>query len=116
MKEEGRKQQIEGVFKPGARVLIIDDTVVTGSNIRRAATVLNEAGAQVVGAAVISIVSEDLYQKQFEKLGIKLTYLVTMREIVDWGIAHQQLPVDKIDPINEYLADPIGWGIRNGFD
>lgn len=115
-KEEGRKQQIEGIFKKGDKIVVIDDTVVTGGNIRRAANVLNEAGAKVTGAAVISIVSQDLYQKQFEKLGIKLIYLVTMTEIVDWGITNKKLDPQKIDEIKEYLADPIGWGIRNGFD
>jgi len=115
-KEGGRLRQIEGEFKPGASIVVIDDTVVTGGNIRRAAEALTAAGAKVTGAAAISIVKTELYEKQFAKLGIKLTYLVTMKEIVDWGIKNNKLEKSHIEEVKEYLADPLGWGIKNGFD
>jgi len=115
-KDSGRRRQIEGNFKAGDKVVIIDDTVVTGGNIRRAAEILNKAGAKAVGAASFSMVKEDLYQKQFDKLNLKYTYLVTVEEIVDWGVANNKLDKNHITEIKEYLKDPLGWGIRNGFD
>src|SRR3989344_3729582 len=115
-KGSGRQRQIEGVFAPGDKVVVVDDTIVTGGNIRRAAEVLEHAGAKVVGAASISIVNENLYKKQFDKLGLKFTYLVTMTELVEWGIANDKLDKNQIEEIREYLAAPLGWGIRNGFD
>ena len=38
---------------PGARVLIVDDWLETGSQLRAARRLLERAGAQVVGVAVV---------------------------------------------------------------
>ncbi|MDD2806914.1 MAG: phosphoribosyltransferase family protein [Patescibacteria group bacterium] len=115
-KNGGRLKQVEGEFKPGDKGVIIDDTIVTGGNICRATEAALAVGAQVVGAASISIINTDLFAKQFEKLNLRLTYLVTMSEIVAWGIANKKIAPEYINEINEYLADPLGWGIKNGFD
>jgi len=115
-KGSGRRRQIEGEFDKGSKIVIVDDTVVTGGNIRRSTEVLNKAGGEVVGAAAISMVNEDLYKKQFDKYNLHFTYLVTMGEVVDWGLKNNKLDKTHIDEIKEYLDDPLGWGLRNGFD
>lgn len=115
-KNGGRLKQVEGEFSPGANGVVIDDTVVTGGNIRRAAEALTSAGANVIGVASISIINTELFARQFEKLNLKITYLVTMSEIVEWGINNKKIDAAYIPEINEYLADPLGWGIKNGFD
>ena len=50
-KEHGTSRLVEGDLKPGARVIVIDDVVTTGSSIVRAIRILREQGGSVIGAA-----------------------------------------------------------------
>jgi len=53
-KEYGTKAQVEGIVEPGARVALIEDVSTTGHQVRRAAQVLEAAGAAIV-AIVLAI-------------------------------------------------------------
>lgn len=48
-KAYGTRAQVEGVVDPGARVGLIEDVSTTGHQVRRAAEVLEEAGAVIAG-------------------------------------------------------------------
>lgn len=52
-KAHGLQRRIEGPDVEGRRVLAVEDTSTTGSSVMAAVEALREAGAQVVGVAVI---------------------------------------------------------------
>jgi orotate phosphoribosyltransferase len=52
-KQHGLQRRIEGADVKGRRVLAVEDTSTTGSSVLTAVEALREAGAQVVGVAVI---------------------------------------------------------------
>jgi orotate phosphoribosyltransferase len=52
-KSHGLQRQIEGPDVSGRRVLAIEDTSTTGDSVLTAVEVLREAGAVVVGVAVL---------------------------------------------------------------
>jgi len=52
-KAHGLQRRIEGPDVAGRRVLAVEDTSTTGSSVLTAVTALREAGADVVGVAVI---------------------------------------------------------------
>jgi len=52
-KAHGLQRRIEGPDVAGRRVLAVEDTSTTGSSVLAAVDALEEAGAQVVGTAVI---------------------------------------------------------------
>jgi len=113
-KDGGTKQQIEGVLTAGQRVIIIDDTLVTGGNIKRAAAAVARVGATVIAALVISIVREDVVQR-LRQDKIDTRWLVTFQDIFQWGKRnHRFTPVSQ-QAIEEYLANPTGWGEKHGF-
>lgn len=47
-KEYGTKAQVEGVVEAGARIALIEDVSTTGHQVRRAAEILEAAGAEIV--------------------------------------------------------------------
>ena len=53
-KEYGTKAQVEGVVSPGARIALIEDVSTTGEQVRRAAEVLQAAGAEI-GTIILAI-------------------------------------------------------------
>ena len=52
-KAHGLQRRIEGPDVAGRRVLAVEDTSTTGGSVMTAVQALREAGAQVVGVAVI---------------------------------------------------------------
>ena len=52
-KEHGLQRQIEGTAVAGRPVLVVEDTSTTGGSALQAVAALREAGAQVVGVAVV---------------------------------------------------------------
>ena len=52
-KAHGLQRRIEGPDVAGRRVLAVEDTSTTGSSVLTAADALTEAGAEVVGVAVV---------------------------------------------------------------
>jgi len=50
-KEHGTSRLVEGDLKPGAKIIVIDDVITTGSSIVRAIRILREQGGSVIGAA-----------------------------------------------------------------
>ena len=52
-KEHGTQRRIEGPDVAGRRVLAVEDTSTTGASVLNAVDALHEAGAEVVGVAVL---------------------------------------------------------------
>ena len=52
-KAHGLQRRIEGPYVAGRRVLAVEDTSTTGGSVRTAVDALREAGADVVGVAVV---------------------------------------------------------------
>ena len=52
-KEHGTQRRIEGPDVSGRRVLAVEDTSTTGASVLNAVDALHEAGAEVVGVAVL---------------------------------------------------------------
>lgn len=52
-KGHGKTNQIEGAFRPGQKVVLIEDLVSTGGSSLRAAVAVREAGCEVLGTIAI---------------------------------------------------------------
>jgi orotate phosphoribosyltransferase len=52
-KDHGRANQIEGFFKPGTRVVVVEDLISTGGSVIQIVDILRLAGLDVLGIASI---------------------------------------------------------------
>lgn len=82
-KEHGTGKQIEGEVEPGDRVLLVEDVTTTGGSVLRAAKVLEESGAKVVGITVV-VDREEGARERIEGEGYRFMPLVTVRELFEF--------------------------------
>jgi orotate phosphoribosyltransferase len=80
-KEHGLQRRIEGPDVAGRRVLAVEDTSTTGNSVLTAVDVLQQAGAEVVGVAVV--VDRGARQRVTER---GLPYLAAF-ELADLGLS-----------------------------
>jgi orotate phosphoribosyltransferase len=80
-KAHGAGKLIEGPFQPGDRVVVIEDTVTTGSSARAAAAAVRAAGGDVIG--VLALVDrEEGGREALAAEGLDVVALATASEIV----------------------------------
>ena len=87
-KSHGLQRRIEGAPVQGRRVLAVEDTSTTGGSVLTAVQALREAGAEVVGVAVI--VDRDTGAREaVEAAGLAYRFAVSA---ADLGLTNPQLP------------------------
>ncbi|MEM3383626.1 MAG: orotate phosphoribosyltransferase [Nitrososphaerales archaeon] len=82
LREHGTQKRVEGLLRPGWRVLIIDDLITTGNSILKAAEAIRNEGGLVEDALVLI----DRMEGGKEKLAtsnIKLKALAKITELAD---------------------------------
>ena len=77
-KAHGLQRRIEGPDVKGKRVLAVEDTSTTGGSVLTAVEALNEAGAIVVGVAVVV---DRGAGKKIEDAGLKYVSVVSLKEL-----------------------------------
>jgi orotate phosphoribosyltransferase len=77
-KAHGLQRRIEGPDVEGKRVLAVEDTSTTGGSVLTAVEALNEAGAIVVGVAVVV---DRGAGKKIEDAGLKYVSVVSLQEL-----------------------------------
>ncbi len=79
-KAHGLQRRIEGSPVAGRRVLAVEDTSTTGGSVLTAVEALREAGADVIGVAVI--VDRDTGAKEkIEALGLPYRYAISLADL-----------------------------------
>ena len=77
-KAHGLQRRIEGPDVKGKRVLAVEDTSTTGGSVLTAVEALNEAGAIVIGVAVVV---DRGAGKKIEDAGLKYVSVVSLQEL-----------------------------------
>jgi orotate phosphoribosyltransferase len=81
-RHHGRQRRVEGVLISGDRVLLVDDLVTTGLNLKNAAEAIRAEGG-VVKEAVALLDREEGGKKELEESGIKVHTLLRISEVAN---------------------------------
>lgn len=113
-KEHGKKNQIEGDFNPGDKVILIEDLVNQGSSLESAVLGLNEAGLKT--AACFCIVSYQMKNMEnlLQKLGISLFSLTDFSSILEVSKELLKLSNENISDLQEWHKNPETWSLKRG--
>jgi orotate phosphoribosyltransferase len=111
----GRNAQIEGHFKDGDRVLLVEDLASDGASKVTFCKALRDAGAQVSDALVVffyGVFPGAL--KNLEDIGIHLHYLANWWDVLEVAEQGQQFDKATLDQVRAFLYDPVGWSQSHG--
>lgn len=80
-KGHGRNRRIEGNFKPGDHVVVVDDVITTGGSTLKAIDAIEEEGGKVV-AALVLVDREEGGREAIEARGIPVYPLFTRKQLL----------------------------------
>lgn len=79
-KDHGTRKQVEGPLEPGARVVIVEDTVTTGESPLKAVAAVEALGCEVAAVMVVIDRTEGA-RERIESAGYKFMPLFTIQDL-----------------------------------
>jgi len=101
----GTKAEIEGFYKPGERVVVIDDLATTGGSKFEAIEKLTAAGLVVEDVAVL-IDRQSGAREALQVAGFNLHSALNLTDLLDHWEAEERIPLDQIKAVREFLKQP----------
>lgn len=108
-KDHGLANQIEGDYKPGQKVLVIEDLISTGGSSLKAVDALRAAGCEVVGMLAIFTYGFPVAEEAFAKANVSLTTLSCYNDMIDVAAQMGYVTNDDIATLKEWRKDPANW-------
>ena len=111
----GRNAQIEGDFKEGQRIVLVEDLASDGGSKLVFAKALRDAGA--ICEHVFVVFFYGAFPGALETLaaeGLTLHYLSTWRDVLAVAEERKSFSPAAIAGVKDFLADPVGWSVKHG--
>lgn len=109
-KGHGKQNQIEGIIRPGQKVVVIEDLISTGGSSLKAALAVREAGAEPL--CVLAIFSYQ-FQKAadvFAEAGIPLHTLSNYTALMNVALEQGVIQEADMELLSAWRQDPTSWG------
>ena len=108
-KDHGTKNQIEGRLPEGAKVVVIEDLISTGSSSLKAVDALPAAGFEVVGMVASYTYGFPVAAEAFQTAGVKLVTLGDYEHTIEIAAKTGYVSQDDIAVLKEWRKDPANW-------
>ena len=102
-KEYGTSKNIEGITKPGMKVLMIDDVATTGGSVSKGIKILKEAGMKISDAYVVINRLEGA-ESQLGTQGVKLHQLTDILEITNILNQSKMVSNETLEKVKNQVA------------
>lgn len=107
-KHYGTKSQVEGFVKKGDKALLIDDMITNGWSKIDFIEGLRFRGL-VVEDCLVAVDREQGGTQTLEKVGVKLSSLITLKEVLDYMLKKKKISREDYEGVLEYLGDSEAW-------
>lgn len=104
-KEHGRGNQIEGKYKAGQKVVVVEDIVSTGGSSITAVEALRAAGCEVVGVVCVYTYNLPKAEEAFEAAGVKYVSLTNFDFLVEAASESGAISQEQIPFLQEWHKD-----------
>lgn len=109
-KGHGKENLIEGIVKPGQKVVVIEDLISTGGSSIKAALALNEAGAKTLGVLAIFSYQLDKATQAFHEANIPLTTLSNYTALIEVAAELGKIQPEDLELLQSWRANPTEFG------
>jgi orotate phosphoribosyltransferase len=90
-KSHGKGNQIEGMIKPGQRVLVIEDLISTGGSSIAAAKALENEGVEVIGVLAIFAYGLKRAEENFRSAGFSYHTILNFDQLLEKLVTNNEL-------------------------
>jgi orotate phosphoribosyltransferase len=111
-KEHGLGNQIEGYYKPGQSVVVIEDLISTGGSSLSAVKALREAGCNVLGMLAIFTYEFKKASDAFAAENCTLLTLSSYSVLIDAAVKSGYIGESDVETLKKWRADPAAWGVK----
>lgn len=108
-KSHGTQSQIEGYFKPGQKVVVIEDLISTGGSSLKAVEALREAGCNVIGMVATFTYGFDISTNDFNKSQLEVHTLTDYETLLELALEKKYVSEEQLPLLKEWRRDPSHW-------
>ena len=105
-KSHGRENKIEGFYKEGEKVVVVEDLISTGGSSIECVNALREAGLDVLG--VVSIFTYGLEEgyKNFEAANCKYVSIANYDDLIKEAVEGKYIKESDLEKLKAWKVDP----------
>jgi orotate phosphoribosyltransferase len=108
-KEHGLKNQIEGQYSPGQKVVVVEDLISTGKSSLQVVEILRGEQTEVLGMVAIFNYQFDVAKEAMESAGLQYYALTNYPELIDLAIKNGVLKEQERSVLLNWRNDPANW-------
>lgn len=105
-KDHGRNNQIEGGYRAGQKVVVIEDLISTGGSSIECVKVLEEAGLEVLSVISIFTYGMAKAKNNFKEANVETVSLVTFDELLEVAIKEQYIKEADSKKLVKFMENP----------
>ncbi|GGH26154.1 orotate phosphoribosyltransferase [Paenibacillus segetis] len=109
-KGHGKENQIEGIIKPGQKVVVIEDLISTGGSSLKAALAVEAAQAKPLAVLAIFSYQLDKAVNAFAEAGIPLQTLSNYTALIDVAVQRGVIKAEDLELLKSWRQDPASFG------
>lgn len=108
-KDHGLANQIEGEYKKGQKVVVIEDLVSTGGSSLKAVDALRDAGCEVLGMVAIFTYGFPDAEENFKAKNCELTTLSNYNTLIEVATEQNYISKNDVETLKEWRKSPQKW-------
>lgn len=109
-KGHGLSNQIEGDYKPGQKVVVIEDLISTGMSSLAAVEALKTAGCNVLGLVAIFTYQFNQATEGFANAKVEFSTLSNYQELISVAIESGYVKPEQLELLKSWRESPDTWG------
>ncbi len=109
-KGHGKQNQIEGILKPGAKTVVIEDLISTGGSSLKAALAVNEAGGHALGVLAIFTYQLEQAEAAFRERNMPLHTLSNYSALIETAVKLGRIREQDVELLQSWRKDPLAFG------
>lgn len=109
-KKHGLGNMIEGEYKSGQSIVVIEDLISTGGSSLKAVEALRDAGCEVKGMAAIFTYGFSDAEENFRKANVPLVTLSDYSALIRQAMNENLIAESELETLEAWRKNPAAWG------